>query len=275
MNDFIGAGNYWSLAIDILLLVVLMFFMFKFFVSKNNLLVAVFLLVYILAVITFDVLFRLFGIFFYTNKILSIFNIFLIVACCVAYQQDLKALFNRIGKWVNKDNHLSIFSSTEDELKNSAAEIVKACQIMAKNNIGALILIVPKTVPEHIIETGTVLNAVVSSQLLESIFITKTPLHDGAVIIKGDTVLAAGCFLPLSQANSISKELGTRHRAAIGITEESDVLAIIVSEETGIISTVHNGEIKRYVTPEKLTEAIEVAYGLSSDSKNSKFKNLI
>ena len=73
----------------------------------------------------------------------------------------------------------------------------------------------------------------------------------------------------------MSKELGTRHRAAIGITEESDVLAIIVSEETGIISIVHNGEIKRYVTPEKLTEAIEVAYGLSSDSKNSKFKNLI
>ncbi|MEG1509770.1 MAG: DNA integrity scanning protein DisA nucleotide-binding domain protein, partial [Clostridia bacterium] len=92
--------------------------------------------------------------------------------------------------------------------------------------------------------------------------------HDGAVVVKGNCILSAGCFLPLTQETNISKELGTRHRAAIGISEESDVLSIVVSEETGIISTVTNGEIKRYMTPEKLYEEIINAFGINYEYEN-------
>ena len=101
--------------------------------------------------------------------------------------------------------------------------------------------------------------------MLESIFNTKSPLHDGAVIVKGNKILAAGCFLPLTQKN-ISRDMGTRHRAAIGISEESDVLSIVISEETGIISTVRDGEIKRYMTMDKLKDEIEEAFGISASA---------
>ncbi len=101
---------------------------------------------------------------------------------------------------------------------------------------------------------------------MESIFNTKAPLHDGAVVVLGDRIISAGCFLPLSQEVTLAKDLGTRHRAAIGITEESDVFAIVVSEESGIISVVQGGTIKRYMTPEKLLEEIKVIYRISSQS---------
>ena len=94
-------------------------------------------------------------------------------------------------------------------------------------------------------------------------------MHDGAVIIKNNVVLAAGCFLPLSQNPLISKDLGTRHRAAIGITEETDVLTIVVSEETGIISLVQNGDIKRYITGEKLMDALDTAFGITDLSRRN------
>ena len=121
--------------------------------------------------------------------------------------------------------------------------------------------------PSHILDSGTELDALVSSRLLESLFNTKAPLHDGAVVVKGNRTLSAGCFLALTQDTTVSKELGTRHRAAIGITEESDVLAIVVSEETGVISIASHGKIKRYMTPDKLYEQIEIAYGINYKSK--------
>ena len=159
---------------------------------------------------------------------------------------------------------------TEEKLTDSANEIVRACQNMAKNDIGALIIIARSAVPPHLLDTGTALNANISAGLLESIFSTKGPLHDGAVVIKADKLLSAACFLPLSQEVGIAKELGTRHRAAIGITEESDVFAIVVSEETGIISVVSGGQIKRYMTPEKLYEEIKMAYGILARTNTEK-----
>ena len=113
----------------------------------------------------------------------------------------------------------------------------------------------------------------ISCGLLESIFNTRAPLHDGAVVVKGNKILAAGCFLPLSQEVNIAKELGTRHRAAIGITEENnDIFAIVVSEETGVISTVMSGKIKRYMTPDSLSEQIEQAFGISARPRKERVK---
>ena len=137
--------------------------------------------------------------------------------------------------------------------------IVKAVQNLSKNDIGALIVLSNGNLPKEIIESGVSLNARISSQLIEGIFIPKAPLHDGAMIIYGDRIQAAGCFLPLTQRD-YPKDYGTRHRAGIGITEVADVSTIIVSEETGIVSVVKRGEIARYVDSEGLKRFLKDYY---------------
>lgn len=198
-----------------------------------------------------------------------------VVATLIVYRSDVKLLFQKItNKHVTNLSHEGF--GGDDELKTSTLEILTACQDMAKQDVGAIILITgANEFPKSILETGTSLNATLSAGLLESIFNTKAPLHDGAVVVKGNKILSAGCFLPLTQ-KLVNKEMGTRHRAAIGITEECDCLAIVVSEETGIISIVKNGDIKRYITMEKLKEEVERAYNIAPtseiDKRNTRFK---
>jgi len=129
---------------------------------------------------------------------------------------------------------------------------------MAKRRIGALISIERETGLNEYIETGIPIEAQITSQLLINIFIPNTPLHDGAVIIKDGEIKAAACYLPLSESPFISKELGTRHRAAIGVSEVTDCVTIVVSEETGAISITKNGELYRNLTEERLTELLEL-----------------
>ena len=197
-----------------------------------------------------------------SRYILHYVMIALIVMCCVVYQSDLKALFQRI----TNPRGLPVFNdgqNSDDELRETTAEILSACQDMAKQDVGAIIIIDSNnSINDTVLGSGTILNAELSASLLESIFNTKAPLHDGAVIVRGNKVVAAGCFLPLTQRN-INKEMGTRHRAAIGITEDTDVLSIVVSEETGIISVVKRGELRRYMTMDKLKDEIEDAFGIS------------
>ena len=139
------------------------------------------------------------------------------------------------------------------------SSIVKAVQSLSKANIGALIVLSNGNLPKEIIESGVALGAKISNQLIEGIFIPKAPLHDGAMIIYGDKIQAAGCFLPLTQRD-FPKDYGTRHRAAIGVTEAADVSAIVVSEETGIVSVVKRGEITRYVDSESLKKFLRDYY---------------
>lgn len=162
------------------------------------------------------------------------------------------------------------YGCSDEELKHTVSEIVRAAQNMAKKNVGALIVIAPQDIPYNILESGTKLDAELSCALLESIFNTKAPLHDGAVFIRGNRVIAAGCFLPLTQNTEVDKELGTRHRAAIGVTETNNVLAIIVSEETGVISTAIDGQITRYYDSAMLTDKLEQVYGLKAVEKSEK-----
>lgn len=200
-----------------------------------------------------------------SRYILHYAMITVIVMCCVVYQSDLKAIFQRISN----PRGLPAFNDglgSDDELRETTAEILSACQDMAKQDVGAIIIIDSNnSINDTVLDSGTMLNAKLSASLLESIFNTKAPLHDGAVIVRGDKVVAAGCFLPLTQRN-INKEMGTRHRAAIGITEDTDVLSIVVSEETGIISVVKRGEIRRYMTMDKLKDEIEEAFGISASA---------
>ncbi len=147
--------------------------------------------------------------------------------------------------------------------------IVKAIQNLSKNDIGALIVLSNGNLPKEIIESGVTLNAKISSQLIEGIFIPKAPLHDGAMIIYGDKIQAAGCFLPLTQKD-FPKEYGTRHRAGIGVTEVADVAAIIVSEETGIVSYVKRGEITRFVDSEGLKRFLKEYYWKEFNAEGKK-----
>ena len=139
------------------------------------------------------------------------------------------------------------------------SSIMRAVQNLSKNNTGALIIFSNGNVPKEIMDSGVKLGAQISSQLIEGIFINKAPLHDGAMIIHGDKIEAAGCFLPLTQKD-LPKDFGTRHRAGIGVTEAADVSTIIVSEETGIVSTVRHGEITRYIDSEALNKFLRTYY---------------
>ena len=271
MTDYVEHIGWYSI-IDLVVLCGVLALIFVFFKKRNSIKLAIFTVSYILLyiLVTFAGVYAQkwlgesgIGFMYISKRIMDFGAVFMIAAFAVVYQSDLKVIFSKLARTGEKSGHYEYETSDED-LTNSATQIVKACQNMAKNDVGALIIIVRTEVPSHILDTGTRLEAVVTSGLLESIFSTKGPLHDGAVVIKGERVLSAGCFLPLSQEVDIAKELGTRHRAAIGITEESDVLAIVVSEETGIISTVDHGKIKRYMTPEKLFEQIKQAYGVTA-----------
>ena len=157
--------------------------------------------------------------------------------------------------------------ASKDEVERYISEIIKALQNLSKDNIGALIILSNDNIPAQVLESGVILDANISSQLIEGIFFVKAPLHDGAMIINNYKIQAAGCFLPLTQNVNIPKELGTRHRAGIGITETTNVIALIVSEETGIITIAQRGKISRYADYDLLKKTLRDYYwkDLSAD----------
>lgn len=160
----------------------------------------------------------------------------LVIAIIVIFQPELRRVLTKLGQsdWLS---HI-IKKDPKDINK-----IIKAIQNFSMLQIGALIVFERKVGLKNIIESGTPLNAQISTSLLLSIFNTKSPLHDGAVVIRNNIITAAGCFLPLSESSIVKKEFGTRHRAALGITEESDAIAVVVSEETGTISLSYDGKL--------------------------------
>ncbi|MBO5362721.1 MAG: DNA integrity scanning protein DisA nucleotide-binding domain protein [Clostridia bacterium] len=146
------------------------------------------------------------------------------------------------------------------EVERCIGDIIKAVQNMSKSKTGALIVLSRGSLPKNVLDSGVKLEANISAQLIESVFFPNSPLHDGALIIRGHKVHAAGCFLPLTQKTSYPKEFGTRHRAGIGITEVANVVALVVSEETGIISIVKQGNVERFPDTEHLTKALRDYY---------------
>lgn len=265
--------NYFAI-IDLAVILLVTVLLILFLIRRNNIRLAIVILSYVLVYIAVTVITAMSPqrYLFVTQRILTAGGFGIIVAMCIVYSADIKTWVSKLSRWKDRKDFFHIVNS-DDDLRQSATEIVKACQTLSKNDIGALIVIAPNSVPNHVLNTGTILNAKVSSGLLQSIFNVKAPLHDGAIVIKGDVILGAGCFLPISQREDISKDLGTRHRAAIGITEESDVLAILVSEETGVISVVKSGVIRRYMTPERLQEEIEEAYHITYSNTKKKRGN--
>ena len=174
--------------------------------------------------------------------VLSRFVNYIIIAIAIIFQPELRRILERVGhtKLLGTQGDLS-----DEPIENCIDKVCRAAGNMQENRIGALIVFERSTQLGEIINTGTVINAEPSVSMVGNIFFPKSPLHDGAMIIRDGKLYAAGCILPLTQREDISSQLGTRHRAAIGMTENSDAVVLVVSEETGIISIVSNGKITR------------------------------
>lgn len=184
-----------------------------------------------------------------------------IIALIIVFQQEIRRFL--LMMWTRYsnltftfENFISFFKKAP-EINLNIEQIVIACENMKKTLTGALIVIPKESNLEFVYETGEKLNAETNSQLLETIFFKNSPLHDGAVIIYKEKILAARCVLPVTERNDLPKNLGLRHRSAIGITESTDAMAIIVSEERGHISYAEFGRIVINITPEKLKEALK------------------
>lgn len=181
-----------------------------------------------------------------------------LIAIVVIFQPEIRRAFESIGR--SKIIGKRFGTNNDNQYDGVIEEIVQACNSLSRQKIGALIVFQRQTGFEDIIETGTKIDGLVSMGLLINIFIPNTPLHDGAVIVDRDIVKAAACFLPITDNNRLLKELGTRHRAALGISERSDCMVIVVSEETGGISCCENGEIARYLDEETLRKKLREVY---------------
>ena len=176
---------------------------------------------------------------------------------------------------VEKSGGGSSESHSSQDAERCIDNIVKAVQNMSKSKTGALIVLSKGSLPKGVLNSGVSLESNISTRLIESVFFPNSPLHDGAMIIRRHKVQAAGCFLPLTERDSYPKEFGTRHRAAIGITEVANVVALIVSEETGIISIVKQGNVERFPDAERLTKVLKDYYWQELPLSDKKTKVVI
>ncbi len=188
----------------------------------------------------------------------------------ILFQPELRRALEQLGRG-------NLFSrstrSEEEQLDQTIEAIIQSCNYMAKRRIGALITIERETGIGDYAETGIQISGKLTHQLLTNIFTPNTPLHDGAVIMKGNEIVAAACYLPLSESPFISKELGTRHRAAMGISEVTDALTIVVSEETGSISCTKNGELHRELDQDTLRKFLRENLSVSLRTPESRTWN--
>ena len=196
--------------------------------------------------------------FFYLNTISWVFEqvmSFGLIGVLIIFQPELRRMLEQLGK----GSIAKILIGHEEEkgdVESMIAAIVSACTSMSQTRTGALIVCERQEKLGEIIKTGTQVDAAPSSELIKNIFFHNSPLHDGAMVVRNARVLAAGCVLPLSGSQNLSRELGTRHRAAVGMSETSDAVLVVVSEETGGISVAIGGMLKRHLTPEVLRQIL-------------------
>lgn len=176
-------------------------------------------------------------------------------AIVVVFQPELRRLLEQIGK--GNFSRLIVPADAPDEVESMITATVSACADMSRTKTGALIVFERRERLGEIISTGTMVDAAPSAELIKNIFFKNSPLHDGAMIVRAGRVCAAGCVLPLSGNQSLSRDLGTRHRAAVGMSESADSVLVVVSEETGSISVAIGGMLKRHLSPDMLRKLLE------------------
>lgn len=188
-----------------------------------------------------------------TSKLFDIVIQWGVLALIVIFQPEIRRALEQLGRGSFLKRYTNTYSRDEEKLIQSVS---KAVQYMAKRRIGALIVFEKETGLQDYIETGIPMNSDISQELLTNVFIPNTPLHDGAMIIQGRKIAVAASYLPLSDSVKISKSLGTRHRAAVGISEVSDAFTVVVSEETGDISVTFDGKLRRDISKDVFEELL-------------------
>ncbi len=249
----IGWSNITLTVIDILIVSILVYFVLRAIQHTRTLQLAEGIGLYFLAVLILakvSSITHLIALSFISNNILKFSISFLPFLLVVVFQPELRKWFTGLGKGISIQETPE---PDEEDFRAIIEELVKSANYLSLNKIGALIVIERGVPLNDYIETGTKVNATVRAELLNTIFFPNTSLHDGAVIIKNGKIAAARCVLPLSMDKEFDKnDVGTRHRAAAGISEETDALAVVVSEETGIISIAVRGKLTRYLSPLEL-----------------------
>lgn len=176
------------------------------------------------------------------------------IALIIIFQPEIRRFLEQMGS--GKIKEMFVHEAVDDELEYAIRETVEAYTSMSKDKVGALMVFERKTMLDDVLKTGTPMDARVSAELLKNLFWNKAPLHDGAVIVRNGRIVGAGCMLPMSGNVNISRDLGMRHRAGIGISENSDAVVALVSEETGSISVAVNGMLKRHLAPATLEQML-------------------
>lgn len=240
--------------LDIFLVAVLMYQLFRLLKRTGALNVFLGILGFIIAWFLVSRVFKMELLGGILNRVVSVGAFALIVL----FQNEIRKFFNRIGTrrdWIFLGGLRKFFQNGEgiqDKTDYNIVQIVLACRSLSKRSMGGLIILSGRVNLEEHVQTGELLDAKINSRLIENIFFKNSPLHDGAMIINKEKIMAASCILPVSKNTSVPKRLGLRHRAALGITEQTDAIAIIVSEETGKISYAVNGELNLNVKAEEL-----------------------
>jgi len=240
----------WKDIIDILLLAVVIYWLLKLTSKTRAMQVLKGLGIILVAAWVMDFL-HLAGTAWILNYVLQIGALLIVII----FQPELRRALAKLGR-----GRIELTPPNVVNAQEVVENILKAVLNLSKKRVGALIVFERKTGLKEVIESGTRLSAMISSELLENLFFTNSPLHDGAVIIREDTIEAAGCFLPLSDNKQIGQELGTRHRAALGISEVSDSVTLVISEETGVISVAQDGTLIRYLDSKAIRDLLEELY---------------
>ena len=189
-----------------------------------------------------------------------------IIALIILFQPELRRFLEQMGS--GKIKELFVAETYGNDLESAIKETVEAYAAMSRDKVGALMVFERRTMLDDMLKTGTTLDCQVSAELLKNLFWNKAPLHDGAVIVRNGRIVGAGCMLPLSGNVNLSRELGMRHRAGIGVSENSDAVVAIVSEETGSISVAVNGMLKRHLSPDTLERLLRMELMPAADGEN-------
>lgn len=188
-----------------------------------------------------------------------------LLSLVIIFQPEIRRFLEQMGS--GKIKEVFVADAPVDELAGAIDQTVSAYEAMSRDKVGALIVFERKRLLDDVLKTGTALDAGISAELLRNLFWDKAPLHDGAVVVRNGRIVGAGCMLPLSGNTNLSRSLGMRHRAGIGISENSDAIVAIVSEETGSISVAINGMLKRHLTPETLERLLKSELMPKQDEK--------
>ena len=251
LNELLGqlAGMQWSDYLDIILVTALLYFLLP-MVRSTGATRILRVVGFVIVVTWLTDLLQLYTLNFLLNAVLEVG----LIAIVILFQPELRRMLDQL---TNVKLKKFFGSRTEkEEMVPVIAQVVSACATMSKEKVGALIVFGRNSVLDDYTKTGTTLDAQVTEQLLRNIFFPKAALHDGATVIQDGRIVAAGCVLPLSESNRLHADLGTRHRAGVGLTEISDSVVVIVSEETGAISVSVGGILKRYLTPQTLEKLL-------------------